>query len=54
MEKGPPFGALIISKYTLYKYIQPEGVRSCSSHELCYTLSLRIHAYMDTNARGII
>jgi len=47
-------GALIISKYTLYKYILPEGVRSCSSYKLPYTPFFTYTRHMDINARGII
>ena len=47
-------GALAISTYTRYKYIQFEGVRSCSSYGLPYTLFFTYTRYMDINARGKI
>ena len=38
----------------IYLYILIGGIRSYELYLLSYTFLLRIHAYMDINARGII
>jgi len=50
MEKRAPLWGLLY--LDIYLYILIGGRRSYERYVLPYTLPLRIHAYMDTNAYG--